>query len=220
MIEILVLVWSLGPIAHAEPTPWVEISNAEGITVYRREDPKTGIMAYKGEGVIDAPLGKILTLTRDIHRRTQWADRVKKAEIVEQISPLERIEYLQGSAPWPVKDRDVLVSARIEVDKAKRSIRFFARSVENPARPEDPDYVRAWIHSGNGELMPIDGGKRTRMSAEVQADFRGSIPRWIVNLVQKSAPRKTMKKLMAILKSENIPEDPLAREITPESSGP
>ena len=57
------------------------------------------------------------------------------------------------------------------------------------------DYVRGEFTYGTFTLTSIEGGKKTRVLAEVLADPKGSVAKWIVNLFQKDWPHKTIESL-------------------------
>lgn len=186
---------------------WQEVSHDGGVVVYRREVKDSPVMAYRAEAMIDAPIARVMAIVKDTPSRSKWADRVQHAELVRELSPCERIEYMQADAPWPVKDRDVVYRVRYQYDLARSLVAMRVESVEDSFRPVDDDHVRAVIHNGDVELVAVDGGKRVRATVELHADPRGSIPKWIVDIVQKRAPKKSLFNLMRELKRTALPDD-------------
>jgi hypothetical protein len=205
--------------SFASPTPivaapeWQEVHHDDLVTVYRKEVEGSDILALKGTGQLDAPMGKILSVVMDAEHRAEWMEQVEEVEVLKQISPTERIVYMHLSPPWPIKDRDVVINEKVVVDKAAHKISLLLKSVEDASRPERDDRVRAIIYQATFELTSADHGKQTAMVAESHADPKGSIPKFIVNLYQKSLPRKTLVRLLDRVHEANIPEHPLAREV-------
>lgn len=207
--------------AQASPTPvepdrgqWEEVHRDELVTVYRMQVENDPVLALKGEGTLDIPMGKILSVVMDVERRAEWMEQVESAEIVKQFSPRDRIVYLHLDPPWPIRDRDAVLRETLEVDRANNKIVLHLKSVEDPARPKRDDRIRAHIRRATFELSPVDGGKRTAMVAESHADPKGSIPKWIVNLYQKRLPKKTLITLLKRVNALDVPEHPAARELT------
>lgn len=210
---------TLSPGVFASPTPikavseWQEVHHDDLVTVYRKEVEGSAILALKGTGQLDAPMGKILSVVMDAEHRAEWMEQVEEVEILKQISPTERIVYMHLDPPWPIKDRDVVIHEKVVIDKFAHKISMLLKSVEDPSRPEREDRVRAIIHQATFELTSADHGKQTAMIAESHADPKGSIPNFIVNLYQKSLPRKTLVRLLNRAHETHIPEHPLAREV-------
>lgn len=204
---ILLTSWLIArqPSAAVE-APWQEVSRSAEVTVYRRHVAGSDVLAFKAVSVIEAPIAKIVTVMKDTPRRQEWADRVKKAEILHEISPFERVEYVHLSTPWPVKDRDVVYRAIFKFDKQRREIAIQLHSTEDSQRPETKDKIRAVLYSARFVLRPLTA-QTTLVLAEAHGDPKGSIPKWIVNRLQKSAPRKTLQNLKKQLAKPGIADD-------------
>lgn len=176
----------------------------------RKEVPGSDVLAYKGEAEINAPTAKVMSVLKDTERRHEWAYRIEEARVVQELSPTERIEYVHASAPWPVKDRDFVYHLQISyLEGPHKRIHVNIRSTDKGDVKQEDGRIRAEIYSGSFDLVPVAGGTRTRISAEFHADPKGKVPKWLVNLVQKSAPRKSISNLMKQVKKENIAPDPM-----------
>jgi hypothetical protein len=57
-------------------------------------------------------------------------------------------------------------------------------------------------------LTPIDGGKKTHIDAQILADPKGAVPKFLVNLFQKDWPLKTLRALRAQAKKKDIADNP------------
>lgn len=197
-------------VACAEPSQsvWKEVARDAGVVVYRKEIAGSDLMAYRGVAVLPSPVAKVMAVLKNTPTRTEWTDKVDKAEIVKEFSPTDRLEYMALDAPFPVKDRDFLYKSKLEFNKAMKAAVVSFQSVEDPARPPNSDHIRGRILSGSFKLYPIDNGAGTRIEADLHADPRGNVPKWIVNRVQAKAPVKSLKKLKAYLDSHDIKDDP------------
>lgn len=212
------------PAALAVPTqpeaPWDLVSDEEGIRTYRREIEGSPLISFRGETVIDAPIGKIVSVLGDSKRKTEWMDRLVFTRTLWMKSFYERVEYNHTAAPWPFKDRDFVLRAEASVDRVKRALHIHIRSTEEPTlAPETKDKVRGQITKSHFELRSIDGDTRTWIAVEVHADPRGAIPKWVVNLVQKTWPRKTLEGIRRQAAKPDVLEHPEAKRILDELNG-
>src|SRR4051794_9422925 len=95
-VFILTIALSLAPAAYADPPAsapaqapqpvWEKIGDDDGIAVYRREVPGSPIVAFKGEGIVDASILRVSSVIVDSSRATEWVDSLKEARILRQVS--------------------------------------------------------------------------------------------------------------------------------------
>ncbi len=194
---------SLGvPAFCAEPTPgpspthdrygWVPTGHRDGILTFKRNVPGTKLLAFKGEGVVEAPLAKVFQVLFDTTRATEWIADLKECRVVRKISDLEFLEYDRaGTPPIIMKDRDFLSRVTIEPKPREKTLVMRYEPAEDPAAPPARKYIRGELKSCVYVLTAIDGGARTEISAEVLCDPKGSVPKWLVNWFQGSWPRDT-----------------------------
>lgn len=199
-------------VAVADGVTWQRVDDADGVTVYKREVQGSDVIAFKGEGVVNAPLVRVASVVFDTSRATEWIDSLSEARVVRSISPTEYIEYDHFSTPFVMKDRDFVTSNKLEYDAAKKAITIRMRSVTDPAAPPT-SYVRGELVSSTFVLTPTADGKGTFVSGDVHCDPRGSVPKWIINWAQKDWPRTTFKKLRVQVGKANIVENPAIRAL-------
>jgi hypothetical protein len=200
---IAVFIAMIPSLAVAENTDgWQEISNSEGIQVLKKEVKGSDTLAFRGVAVINASMDKISSVLKNTARKKDWVDNVASIRLVRQVNALERVEYLHASIPWPFKDRDFVYQTTTQIDLAARRMIMSARSIEEPNVPEYPDKVRAVIFNTQMTLTALGDGSRTHVIGELHADPKGSIPKWLANLIQKRWPRNTLKGLMAQVKKD------------------
>lgn len=216
LVVSLVLAVPRGASADGPAVPWERVSEKNGITIYRREVPGSDVIAFKGDGVVNAPLVRVASVIFDTARGKEWIDSLADARVVRRISDLEYIEYDHFSTPPIVmKDRDFVVSNKFEYDRARRVLTIRLRSVTDPAAPPT-SYVRGELISSSFVLIPTADGKATRVIGEIHCDPRGSVPKWIVNMFQKSWPRNTLESLRTQVAKPNIVDNPAIRRLVEE----
>lgn len=187
---------------------WEEVSKDEGIVTHRKEVPGSDIVAFRGETIIDATVAKVSNILIDTSRKKEWVAKIIEAKDVREISQYERIEYnATSSGFFAVRDRDFVFRAKVDLNKEKGQVVFTLKSVNDPDAPET-DRVRGWLNESRYILTSIDGGKRTHVVVEINADPRGSVPKWLVNIFQKSWPRKTLENIQKQAAKADVAEHP------------
>lgn len=175
---------------------WKLWNTSRDIQVYRRTVPGTDVVAFKGVGTIDAPVWRIASILLDTRRAPEWADSLKESRVVRRLGPDDYIEYNHLGMPLVVKDRDFVSEVRIEIEPDAKTFALVYRPANDPAAPATRN-VRGEILAGRFEAVAIDEGRRTRLTAELQADPKGLLPTWIVNLFQRNWPVTTFAHLRA-----------------------
>ena len=199
----------------ASTSQWEQFDEEDGIRMFRRDVPGSSIVALRGEGFIAAPITRVASVLTDRKRETEWIDRLVKTKVIRQLSETEAINWNHIKTPTPLKDRDFVFKTTISTDPAKKQVLFSYHSVQDSLAPEYDAYVRGSFQSGKFELTMAErtnkDGTKTRgtiVVAEVLVDPRGSVPTFLVNMVQKSWPHKTLSALRRQVAKPDIKDDP------------
>ena len=115
---------------------WSKYDDYDGISMYRKEVPGNPVLAYRGEGVLQAPIEKLLTVLLDTAKKPQWMSRVRGAEVLREISPFEKIEFVHVKTPWILKDREFIYRVKVTLDQRTWFATIHYESVDDPLRPE------------------------------------------------------------------------------------
>jgi START domain len=190
---------------------WESLGSDGGIAVFRREVPGSPVIAFKGDGVVDASIATVASVLIDTSRATEWIDSLVDARPVRKISETEYVEYDHVGTPFVMKDRDFVIDTKLELDPASKKVILKMHSVTDAAAPKS-DYVRGELIHSSFVLVALDHGKRTRVIAEIHCDPKGSVAKWIVNWFQKSWPKNTLEALRAQAKKPDIKENPELRQ--------
>jgi hypothetical protein len=192
--------------------PWEKFDEDEGIAVFRREVAGSPIIALRGEGVVNAPILRVTSVLVDTSRATEWIDRLAEVKVVRKLSDNEYVHWTHVNTPIVLKDRDFVYAIKLELDPAHKKVMLNYHSVYDSGAPKT-DYIRGEFKYGTFTLTSIEGGKKTRVLAEVLADPKGSVAKWIVNLFQKSWPRKTIASLRRQVAKKDIVDLPRLKEL-------
>src|SRR6185503_574679 len=114
------------------PVPWEKIGDDDGIVVYRREVPGSPIIAFKGEGVINASILRVASILVDSTRATEWVESLAEARTLRHVSETEYIEYDHVGTPFVMKDRDFVIDCKLDLDAAAKKAALRFHSVTDP----------------------------------------------------------------------------------------
>ena len=182
---------------------WEEVQDSDGVKVYSRELADHAIKSVKGTGIVDAPVATVALVLLDDARAPEWVDSLAQARVVRMISRSEYIEYNHVSMPLVVSDREFVTKVSMRVDLEKRTVEMRSVPSEDPGVKKNDSCVRGSL-SAFYVLESIDEGKRTRLTVEVDADPKGSLPAWVVNFFQKDWSRDTIKGIRGQAKKTDL----------------
>jgi hypothetical protein len=202
--------------ARAETQPkWEQFDEVDGIRMYRREVPGSDVVALRGEGFVAAPIARVATVLADRKRAPEWIDRLVETKVLRVVSETESVHWNRISTPFPLAERDFVFKTVVTTDPKQKKVIFSYHSVADPAAPQSDRYVRGQFRQGRFELTMAhikkpDGSKvrGTIVLAEVLVDPKGAVPTWIVNMVQKSWPHKTISALRQQVAKQDIKDNP------------
>lgn len=180
--------------AYAQPE-WQKIKDENGILVYSAAVSGSNIIKVKTVVIINAPLTHIRKILDDAPRRTQWVPYLDLSNVLKCISKTERLEYSHFDAPWPISDRDFVFRIRLQ-HKQKNKLVFSMESEQSPLRPTQPGIIRANLIKSIYTLIALRP-RQTRVELIFQADLRGWLPDWMMNIVQRHLPFLMLKNLRA-----------------------
>lgn len=180
---------------------WTLAKEGEGIEVYTR--PIEGMDAKEFVGIteVDAPMEVILEVFRDIPSFPEWFGFCRDIEVLQEYSPSHKLVYFVLATQWPTKDRDMVIDAVIDVDKAGGESVITMKALEEEVVPKTKKYVRMTYMIGQSTLTELNGGT-TLVVYRVRSDPGGYIPSALSNLLAKDQPYLTLKGLKEMVKDE------------------
>jgi hypothetical protein len=110
--------------------------------------------------------------------------------------------------PFVIKDRDFVILSEVEVDAKKQRILIHSRSaIEDSVPPTSA--IRGELISGEFVMEPGKTAGTTQITADMDVDPKGTVPRWIVNHFQQKWPANMFRSLRHFLgrKVASLPED-------------
>jgi len=187
----------------APQATWTEIRHENNIAVYSKDVPNSSVVAFRGVGVVDAPILRVASILRDGKRTTEWMDSVVEASEIELVGPTEAVVYTKVKTPFPLSNRDFVTRVKASVDKVQKKYVIQMEATTHAKAPET-SAVRGKILNSTFELISIENGTKTKVITEIHADPKGAVPKWVVNLFQKDWPHNTITNLRKQAAKRNI----------------
>ncbi len=186
---------------------WEKIGEQDGVLSFRKEVPGSPVVAFRGEAVIEDSMARIAGVLEAVEREKEWMADVGESYNLEVASESDRWEYNRTETPWPLQDRDFVVHTLISLKKDPLPVLTIQmNSAENPKKPKVKGVVRGDLLDSSFVLKFIEP-KKTAFSCEIHADPKGGIPKWVVNLFQKSWPTDTIMGLRKQLMKKDVHEN-------------
>jgi hypothetical protein len=185
---------------------WRKLAEEDGISVFGREVAGLSLLAMRGEGVVNAPILRVASVLIDTSRAHEWVDSVAETRTLRKLSDNEYVQWNHVTTPWLLKDRDFVFSTKLELEPSALQLALNYHSVTDPAAPKT-DYIRGQFIYGKFVLTSIAGGRKTRVLAELLCDPKGSVAKWMVNLVQRDWPHSTIERLRRQVAKKDVVDD-------------
>ena len=199
------LVLLLGSIASA--SDWEKISEEDGVSTFRKEIPGSPVVAFRGEALIEDGMARVAGVLEAVQREREWMADVGESENIEVKNEYDRWEYNRTTTPWPLQDRDFVIHTLIHFEKTPEpTLTIQMNSAANPKMPPKKGVVRGDLIDSSFVLKSL-GPSKTWFACEIHADPKGSIPKWVVNLFQKSWPLDTISGLRKQLQKPDVEEN-------------
>ena len=177
---------------HANAAEWTLKSDADGIRVLSRDESDSAVVSFRGEGTVDQPLASLYEILSKPELYHLWMPMYKDSKILEDRSRWHKIVSIHIGMPWPVKDR-AFINEGLVVDGPDGSMVLSIRSISYPY--QDESKVLGWTQRSQFLIRPGKTPSETWVEVELNQDPRGDIPKWMVNWVQASWPRKFFENL-------------------------
>jgi hypothetical protein len=208
---LIALAALLATLVHASDwQPMYETS--DGIQIFKKDATGSGLIEFRGVGIVDAPLSLVATVIFDADRRLQWIKGLADSRILRWDGRDSFIEFDHIDMPTFFKDRDFISKVVIRSDHAAREVVFRFQPADDPSAPAT-GHLRGEVINMTFALRSIDRNTRTRVDAEFLCDPKGWIPAWLVNFFLRDWPKTTFRNLRQEVQKPGIAVDPRFAEL-------
>ncbi len=186
---------------------WKLETNKDGVQIFSQKIPGSPLLAFRAVGYVDAPLGEMLAILRNVEVATKWDDSLKVKRTLEDKSELEAETYSIVKIPFPFDDRDLVLNNSLSYDEKTHELIVLAKSVVRADTPPNKRYVRAHIKFAEFRIIP-ENETYIKISMECHVDPKGNIPNWLVNFIQQDLPYDFIKNLEKFAKIFKLKPNP------------
>ena len=189
--------WRKGPDPFGKQS-WEHIGEDDGVKLGRKFYKKVGLYAVRGELLIDAPIETVASIIYDESRWVEWSLATKSARLLEADPKGMKTVLQEVDMPMPLSDRYMVYT--FGGTKVGDQLIFIGRSL--PYRKINNDGVQMSLTEGRWFLTPQ--GKKTHVVLEILLDPKGYLPKWFVNLAQRSYPSGALVAIAKHAKRKDI----------------
>lgn len=178
-----VLALSLVLSAQAIAMDWQLVKNKNNIVIEEQTHPN-GFVKIKATTSLFSCISAFEQLLHDTANAPSWLSHVQSVTVLSAPSAVENYVHTQFSAPWPVKNRDMVtysITDKSNPNRLQIGIQSASDFIPLSKGFERIEYVEAsWIVEQKDETVVIEH--------QVIADPGGNIPKWLANsMARKSA---------------------------------
>jgi hypothetical protein len=177
----------------ADAKGWEKVGKDRGVNVMRKQVKGSPLMAFRGEVVEEISLDMLIATFTDPTQRKYWVDKYHSHKTFKKTPIMEKY-WIRFDLPVIVSDRDYVLESKATIDKEKGIIEVNIKSIINKKFPVDC-CVRAEAKRTYYRFTALSRTK-TRLEVEVHTDPKGLLPNWLVNIIQKKWPSKTLSGLI------------------------
>ena len=183
------------------------LSTSDGIEIFKKESSESGLIEFRGVGLVEAPLPLVATVIFDTDRRREWIKGLVESRILRWGGKDNFIEYDHIDMPIFFTDRDFVSKITISFDQSGKVLVFHYQPSEDPAAPHT-DYLRGEMINMTFVLSSIENDSKTNVDAVFLCDPKGWIPKWLVNFFLQDWPKTTFRNLRREVRKTDISVDP------------
>lgn len=172
--------------------------NKNGIQVWTYQTSNNPVMHYRAITRVNSSLNRVAAAILDTDYLSQWVPYTAQVDVLAKDEQQGSFSLrMQLDFPFPLSDRDVVVSGQISQNK-DGSVRIQNRAVSDPRAPVQPDVVRIVRYEGGWTLRPINA-QETEVSTEGYADPAGNIPLSVANFFAEQQPYQMLQALKTVV---------------------
>ena len=176
---------------------WQLAQDEDDIRVYTRPNPKTGLKDFKADVIVQASIEVVNSHMSALEDQTKWMYDRKLTRVLDRPDDRSSIVYSITNAPWPVKDRDVVISFAYSENNTEDFTRIDVVNVDG-YYPVDNDMVRVPYLKGYWELTRLDDNS-TKIVFMNAATPGCDIPDWLADSFVLDMPYHSLNNFRDLL---------------------
>ncbi len=184
----------VAPRASAAMPNWQLIEDDEGIKVWSLEIPGRDLPGFRGITVVKASVEEIWNFLLDTSQHTDWMYNCDESRVVKIYSEAHHVLYNRINAPWPVRDRDVLLDVVWRFTPQRNAVTFRFRTTDDFQMHAPSRVIRIPRLEGFYRLWQDVPGK-TNVLYQVEVDIGGNVPDRQARRYARNLPFETLDRL-------------------------
>ena len=137
---------------------------------------------------------ELMAVLNDFSRHKEWMRFMTETRILWRPDDFHLIIYVLFDSPWPVWDRDTVMSVVLDLDQEKREMQMHFERLEVEQAPPVPGIIRV----PRGELwarLTYLAPDRTEVEGWMDIDPAGDLPRWLVRWFTRRIPHQALQRM-------------------------
>ena len=180
---------------------WQLAQDEDDIRVYTKPNDMTMLKDFKADMIVQASIEIVNSHMSAMEDQTKWMYDRKLTKVLDRPNDRSSIIYSVTNAPWPVMDRDAVVSFTYNENNTDEFIRIDVVNVDD-YHPLNKDMVRVPYLKGFWELIKIDDNS-TKIVFMNAASPGGDIPDWLADSFVLDMPYHSLNNFRDMLKNTN-----------------
>jgi hypothetical protein len=167
-----------------------------GVTVHSRET-SNGYIEVKAHTQVKTDPSSLIKLLDDTNAAPEWIAHCRSVEIIDWFANTKRTVRTNFSAPWPIKDRDMITASSATIDPIDKSVVINVSDKGNQYATLS-NYQRMRNVQGTWTTKVLDNGILD-ISYQGYGEAAGSIPKWLANKLLISSTHETFSELRKVI---------------------
>ena len=185
----------------ADKYQWKFIETAHDCQIYTSSVPGKNYIAAKASCIIPARREVIDVILRDIAHYPEWMEDCKETKVLKIVDDQNDVFIFWFRQHIPLfTDRDIVLKTRVIMDTPKGQSFIYTDSTDEIKYDSGKGYVRIPSFNSLFTLEWVDR-EHTRVTFMIDPDLGDGIPASIANLIIKTTPLKSLKRMMKILRN-------------------
>lgn len=178
---------------NAQEWSLVKSDERHQIKTYSKQEDNHRYRSFKAVAVFDASLETVARCQFDIENMTSWYMNAVESKMLKRVSDTEYYYYFRLKAPFGVPQRDVAVKATITPYSEKTGTLSISYTAVPDFVPTKVGVVRMPAYEMVLRFKPIGTTQVEEvMEGYVDPDGAGTMPKWMINYVQRRMPYVNM----------------------------
>lgn len=176
--------------AHAMPGEQLAIDRQD-VRVWTVPTPGEPLRGFRAVTTVRSTLAGLVALLMDTEAAPRWIFRTERMQLLRCDERAGTFVVLADMDFWPLTGRDAVVEGRIVQDPDSLAVLVDSRSTALAEVPPRAGRVRMPALRGRWDFRPLPDG-RVEVTMSGHADPGGRIPDFLVNLMIKETPYRTL----------------------------